>query len=300
MALITAPAPVSAPGAPQGSPIPGADVYLADQARALKAWESSKALLAQRQGQIWQKAGMKGEFNPDTGLVSNQQVDPNNPYGDYQMMHQQNASELDSADEVASARGLRGAGLGRQASSLARFMQGSRSLAFGRGLMDQFQDIHSGYSGAMNTYNTSITDAQYRQAMLAAQTKMFTTAKAPGDTTDGANPAEPDWATLAQGGRDITRGGGDPTQGEPVYKPAGVAPGVGPWKDAPGSNTGEFNKAPTWPTPAPPAQNNLITQLAQAAAAYGAKQSTYTPATGNMTLTKAQQAIRQRSGRGQQ
>ena len=277
MALITAPAPVSAPGAPQGSPIPGADIYLADQARALQAWESSKALLAQRQGQIWQKAGMKGEFNPDTGLVSNQQVDPNNPYGDYQMMHQQNASELDTADEVASSRGLRGAGLGRQASSLARFMQGSRSLAFGRGLMDQFQDIHSGYSGAMNNYNTSITDAQYRQAMLAAQTKMYTTAKAPDTTPDGTQPTND-------------------------TKPAtpGVAPGVGPWPDAPGSNTGEFNPAPTWPSPAPPAQNNLITQLAQAAAAYGAKQSTYTPATGNMTLTKAQQAIRQRSGRGQQ
>lgn len=294
MALIKAPAPVSAPGAPEGSPIPGADIYLADQARALQAWETSKSLLAQRQGQIWQKAGMKGEFNPDTGLVSNQQIDPTNTYGEYQMMRQQNAGELDSADEMASARGIRGAGLGQQASSLARFLQGSRSLAFGRGLMDQFQDIHSGYSGAMNTYNTAITDAQYRQAMLAAQTKMFNTAKAPGD------PNEPDWGTLAQGGRDITRGGGDPTQGEPNYKPPGVAPGVGPWPQAPGSNTGEFNKAPAWPAPAPPAQNNLITQLARAAATYGAKQTKYTPPTGNMTLTKAQQAIRQRSGRGRQ
>lgn len=134
--------------------IPGAGVYLQNQAKAQGAYERSKAqLMAQRAKQ-----------QISSGLGRDWQVDPRSQYGTYQSMLQNQGMELDQAQEAGQQRGFFGAGLGNQGDRMLRYGQAVQSLGF----KNQISDWETDYQNQMADIERARHEAMLAELQSAA------------------------------------------------------------------------------------------------------------------------------------
>lgn len=129
---------------PQNRILPGAGVYLQDQAKAKSAYDRAVLQLkTQRQRQQIQ-----------SGLNEKWDVDPRAQYGSYQQMLQNQGSELSAANEMSQQRGFFGPGLGNQGESMLRYGHAVQNLGF----KNQLADWENQYQMGMGEAQRSLQD----------------------------------------------------------------------------------------------------------------------------------------------
>lgn len=158
-------APTPAPTPIQAQPQPGnaltispdAGIYGQESAAALQAYQSAQAqLLAQRNG-LYNQYGFTQQ-----GLV-----DPNNPYGQYQMLLGSEGAQLTADQNNAESRNLGTGGLANQQISADRFQQNAQNNQFQQQVGNVATNYNLGLQSAQSTYDQAQAQA-YSDAMNAA------------------------------------------------------------------------------------------------------------------------------------
>lgn len=154
------------PPAAKGSQIPGAGVYLQQQALAQRAFEQAQSDVNYRRGQMY------SEF----GLLPGGKVDPASRYGAYQQMLGQDATQQQQAQYGARARGLGQEGLGGRVMNSLRNAQGGQHFAFQRTLANNLHGFDQDLLSAANTRSAAMLSAEQQQAQWALEHGAFTPA----------------------------------------------------------------------------------------------------------------------------
>jgi hypothetical protein len=179
-----------------GGSVPGAGVYLQQQAQAELAFNNAKAQLTAQKNRAFSQFG----------LTSEGAVDPMSQYGGYQQLLHNHAVDLMGASEHSVQRGLgAGSGLANQEEANLRYGQNAEDLDFQRGVADQESQYTQGAQGALQTRNAAFLDAQMQALANAIAQNAFAPAGSGGDST-------PDWIAAARPGG--VSGGQQVSQGE--------------------------------------------------------------------------------------
>jgi hypothetical protein len=197
--------------APGASPIPLASGdYATAAATANAAYQSALSQINNQRQQALQSFGYSGTIDPTTGQLTNMQVDPHNPYGQYQQMLGQGAADQQAVQANSMARGLgsvsgaRGGGLAAQDLSNAKLAFGGQSAALGENLMGTLGGLTSQQQDAQNTMNNALWQAELASAQNAIQGQSFDPANFSGVTDapakGGAVPAAKTYTTSADAG----------------------------------------------------------------------------------------------------
>jgi hypothetical protein len=217
--MAAAPAP-----APSASPIPlDTGDYATAAATANAAYQSALSSINGQRQQALQSFGYQGQIDPTTGQLTNMQVDPHNPYGQYQQMLSQGATDQAGVRAGAMSRGLgavtgaRGGGLAAQDLANAKLAFGGQSAALGENLMSTLGNLSSQQQDAQTTENNALWNAELASAQNAIQQQQFNPADFSGITDQpvkgGTVPAPKTLTTNADSGT--------------VKNPGKPAPGTG-------------------------------------------------------------------------
>jgi hypothetical protein len=150
-----------APGLPQQI-IPDAGVYGAGTNAANAAYNNAVTnALAQRNA-------LYNQY----GLLNNGQVDPNNPYGQYEQMLDSEAGQLTADQQNAAGRNLGRGGLANQQISTDRNAQAAQNYAFQQNVAGNETNYQQALQGALSTKNASI-DQAYQDALNTSLQNMI-------------------------------------------------------------------------------------------------------------------------------
>jgi len=142
--------------------IPDAGVYGQETAAATNAYNTAVTnALAQRNALYNQR-----------GLLNNGQVDPNNPYGQYEQMLNSEASQLTADEQNAAGRNLGRGGLANQQVSTDRNAQAAQNFAFQQNVAADEANYQQALQDALST-KTSAVDQAYQDAMNTALQNMI-------------------------------------------------------------------------------------------------------------------------------
>jgi hypothetical protein len=219
MAAVTGATGATSPAAPSSSPIPLASGdYATAAATANAAYSNALASINNQRQQALQSFGYTGTIDPTTGQLTNMQVDPNNPYGQYQQMLGQGAADQQAVQAGAEARGLgsvlgpRGGGLAAQSLSNAKLAFGGQSAGLGENLMGTLGGLTEQQNQAQDTMNNALWQAELASAQNAIANQDFNPADFTGITDQpvpgGAVPAP---QTITVPSNDGAPGGGSGT-----------------------------------------------------------------------------------------
>lgn len=168
-------APPSGSGGPPiaagASPIPlqGGD-YATAAATANEAYQNALASINGQRQQALQSFGYTGTIDPTTGQLTNMQVDPHNPYGQYQQMLAGGAADQRGVLANSMARGLgsvtgsRGGGLAAQGETAVKNAFGANSAALGEALTGTLSGLTEQQQGAQDTMNNALWQAELASA----------------------------------------------------------------------------------------------------------------------------------------
>lgn len=106
------------------------------------------------------------------GLTNTGQVDPNNPYGQYQQMLSQEASQLTADQNNAAGRNLGIGGLANQQVSADKNQQAFQNFAFQNQVAGNESNYQQALSNALDSKNSSISQA-YSDALNTALQNMI-------------------------------------------------------------------------------------------------------------------------------
>lgn len=141
--------------------IPDAGVYGAESAAALNAYNNA----------IAQATATRNTLYHQSGLLNSGQVDPNNPFGQYQQLLSQQAAQYMADQENAAGRGLRG-GLAHKAESADRVNSGFQNFRFQRGVNQIASNYASQKQQALSTRQAAEAQA-YNDALNTALQNML-------------------------------------------------------------------------------------------------------------------------------
>lgn len=161
-----------------GSQIPGAGVYLQNQALAQQAYDQAMADIQHRRN------AMYSEF----GLMPGGAVDPHAKFGRYQQMLGGDASALAGAKASSRSRGLGMTGLGARAMQRARTQMGAEHFGFQNALTNNLYGFDQDALKAGQNKNAAMLAAEQAQAQWALQNQMFTPAGGGGTGGGGVVP----------------------------------------------------------------------------------------------------------------
>ena len=148
------------------APIPG-NVGAAQTALlAKRAYQEALARINQRRSGTLRQYGYLGDFSPETGVLQNMRVDPNNPYGMLQETLAMNAMEDELGDQAMVDRGIRG-GLARQQEAARRHVFGRRKAQLGTGLIGALGGLQEEQTGAKQAMDAALYQAQLEAARNA-------------------------------------------------------------------------------------------------------------------------------------
>lgn len=143
------------------TPAPDVPGYGHEYNIAKEAYQRAVAELSAQRARLLQSAGYQGSYNEE-GRLADLSVDPWNPYGGYQTMLGQQATNDMLLDEERVARNLGPTGLGAQPLRQAALQYGFEGSQFGQTLQDQLGNIQRGRSYADNDWSTALAEAQLR------------------------------------------------------------------------------------------------------------------------------------------
>lgn len=185
------------PGTPSpipsgSSPIPlSSGDYASAAAMANAAYNQALAQINGQRQSALQSFGYEGQIDPTTGQITNMQVDPHNPYGQYQTMlrqgalDQQGVQAADAARNLGSAYGARGGGLAAQGMTNAKLAFGADSANLGQALMGTLSGLSDQQLSAQDTMNSALWNAELASAQSAIQNQAFNPADFSGITDQG-------------------------------------------------------------------------------------------------------------------
>lgn len=156
------------------SPIPGVSGYEGADALAMNAYNNALARINQQRMSTLQQFGYTGQIDPTTGTITGIAVNPNNPYGNLQMMLRNAALQAQSDQQAAQERGLRG-GLANQAISADKFDFGNQSQQLGTDLENQLSDLQGQQSDAAYTRDSALWNAEQQAAEGAINNGQYDT-----------------------------------------------------------------------------------------------------------------------------
>lgn len=184
--------------------IPGASVYGSAVELAKKRYQTRLADLNKQRQTTMRQAGFAGDINAETGLISNQRVDPYNPYGQYQQLNRAQSQRYDEmvGQNIGRGLGSRG-GLGAQNLSNLRYDFGKEDANFGTTLSDMLATFTRQQEDERFSYDEALWQAQQAAAQSAMAAGDF---GAPGHDGEGAGddrsgdgnelPRQPDGSIL--------------------------------------------------------------------------------------------------------
>lgn len=106
------------------------------------------------------------------GLLNNGQVDPNNPYGQYEQMLNSEAGQLTADEQNAAGRNLGRGGLANQQVSTDRNAQAAQNFAFQQNVAGNETNYQQSLQNALNSKNASI-DQAYQDALSTTLQNMI-------------------------------------------------------------------------------------------------------------------------------
>lgn len=166
--------------------IPGAAIYGQAAAFAKRAYQMALGKINQQRSRAGREWGYKFEVDPESGVVKNLGVDPDNPYGLFQKANRSQADRYQSARDAIIERGIRG-GLARQATTNLRYDFGEEDAKIAQGLTDRLADLQEQQTTSKFDYDKALWEAELealRQALLAS---LFN--RASGGGGGGSRPA---------------------------------------------------------------------------------------------------------------
>jgi len=184
-------------------PIPGASQVGQTYLTAVDAYKRALARFSQQRQGLMSQYGYTGDVDSKSGVFKNVRVDPNNPYGEYQLNRRSNYMDYLGAEENRTARGLGRKGLGSQMLNDLRFGWGGKDVSTSSSLINSLYGVDSeqqqGYADMVNSY----------------------------------------WEALLSATRDGVEGGDFGYADDPAYADEGAEPDIGPEK---GPTAGRGNK----------------------------------------------------------
>ena len=162
-----APAPPGSANDPATNPngqqiIPDAGVYGQETAAANEAYQQAVANALSNRNALYNQFG----------LLDNGQVDPNNPYGQYQQMLSQQGSQLTADEQNAAGRNLGGKGLAQQQSFADKNQDAFQNFAFQKQVSGNEANYQQAVSNALQSKNASVAQA-YQDALNTALQNMI-------------------------------------------------------------------------------------------------------------------------------
>ena len=200
--------PGSIPGPPSSfggvtvdsGPIPNLGNYADIALQAKTAYQQALAQInSQRQGAL-RSFGYTAGIDPNTGMLTDMKVDPNNPYGQYEQMLNTHAQTSEQAKYSAEARGLGHGGLAAQGITAEQRSFGADASQLGQNLIAQLEGLQAQQQQAQ-TYNDALYQAELAAARDAILNQQFNTPDASG-ASDGGFPGY-DPTTQTVGGAPI-------------------------------------------------------------------------------------------------
>ena len=193
------PVPTTAPGpAPGSSPIPtSSSDYVQAAALANTAYQQALAQINSNRQSALQQFGYTGTIDPTTGTLTNMQVDPNNPYGEFQQMLSTHAQDQRQAESAAMQRGLgaatgpRGGGLAAQGLTADHLAFGADSANLGEQLTNTLAGLQSQQTDAQDTMNNALYQAELEATAAAIQNQAFDPADFSSIDTSGSGGGDP-------------------------------------------------------------------------------------------------------------
>lgn len=153
---------------PTGQHTPFVGPYAQNQALAQMLYEQALSQLASQRGQLYQRYG----YRP--GQNGQLEVDPTNPYGEFQQMLGANQVEADTMDEGMRQRGFDGAGFAAQAETAAQFNAGGRSANLARALLSGQNELSQAQFNNQYQYQQSTLQNKLGSAEYALKNRNFT------------------------------------------------------------------------------------------------------------------------------
>lgn len=154
-----------------GGTIPFLGPYAQNQAAAELAYQQAVANLASQRGTMLQQYGFMPNAN-NTGI----QVDPNNPYGQYQQTLLQNEQGAQTADQNMKNRGFTGPGFAAQGEEAAQMAAGARNFQLATSMSSAEQQNQAAQAAAQAALNNSTAMNQYNSTQYAIAHNIFTPA----------------------------------------------------------------------------------------------------------------------------
>jgi|SRR5690242_18804944 len=157
----------------QGGTIPFLGPYAQNQAAAEQAWEAAQANLAAQRGQMLQAYG----FRP---TANGMEVDPTNPYGQYQQTLLANQQGSQAAEQAMVNRGFQGSGPGfaAQAPELAQQAAGARNFQLATNMSQAEETQQEALAAAQAQFANQTAMNQYDSVQYAINHNIFTPAAA--------------------------------------------------------------------------------------------------------------------------
>lgn len=146
-------------------PIPGASQVGQTYLSAVDAYKRALAQFNQQRQGLMTQYGYTSDVDPVSGVMKNTRVDPNNPYGEYQLNRRSNYMDYLGAEENRMSRGLGRKGLGAQMLNDMRFGWGGKDSATSRALIDSM----SGIDQAQQSAYANMTNSYWEALLSAAQ-----------------------------------------------------------------------------------------------------------------------------------
>lgn len=181
--------PATPPVTPGASPIPLASGdYASAEAMANTAYQQALAQINSQRQSALSEYGYKGTIDPVTGTLTDMQVDPNNPFGQYQQMLAGGATDMATTQADNAARGLgatfgaRGGGLAAQGITADKLAFGANSANLGQALMGTLGDLQGQQTSAQETNDNALWQAELDAAQGAIQSQAFDPANMDGVT----------------------------------------------------------------------------------------------------------------------
>jgi len=184
--LSTYPGSVGSPGSPPVGPpinkpiIPDAGVYGAETAAATNAYNNAVAAATAQRNSLYNQYGLGNDGS----------VDPNNPYGQYQQMLNQQGRLFQADREDAAQRHLGSGGLANQAEGRDRQDAQAQDFQFQQQVASVASDYQNALANALSTEQGGISQA-YNDALNTALQNMLASMASGNYTAPGTGTPPP-------------------------------------------------------------------------------------------------------------
>lgn len=156
---------------PTGSNIPFIGPYAQQQAMAQQAYEQALSSISTKRAQTMQQYGYMPTAN------GGMQVDPGNPFGQYQQTALTNAGESEQVQNAQIARGFAGPGLGHQAENAAHLAEQGRMASLAQALAGSLGDLTQQGQQAQFDLSNATLQNQLQSVDYAIQNHLFANGK---------------------------------------------------------------------------------------------------------------------------